>query len=91
MAAPCWLALAVQYVPFLIVNGILTALPVVIYRPDGILGLRIGTIPVEDAIYAFVLLALPVALFETLSSRKARAFRAAGRRAMRAPQNALIL
>lgn len=84
-------ALAVQYIPFLIVNGILTALPVVVYRPDGILGLRLGSIPVEDAIYAFVLLALPVALFEILASRRARAFRTSGRRAVRAPQNALIL
>jgi lycopene cyclase domain-containing protein len=84
-------ALAVQYVPFLIVNGILTALPVVVYRPDAILGLRLWSIPVEDAVYAFVLLALPVALFEILASRRARAFRVAGRRAMRAPRNALIL
>jgi lycopene cyclase domain-containing protein len=84
-------ALAVQYVPFLIVNGILTALPVVVYRQDAILGLRLGSIPVEDIVYAFVLLVLPVALFEFLTSRRARAFRIAGRRAMRAPQNAMIL
>lgn len=62
-------AVAVQFLPFLVVNGILTSLPVVIYDPGAILGPRLGSIPVEDAIYSFVLLALPVALFEALASR----------------------
>jgi len=57
-------AVAVQYLPFLIVNGILTSLPIVRYNASEILGLRIGSIPVEDAVYSFILLMLPVALFE---------------------------
>lgn len=61
-------AVAVQYVPFLIVNGILTSLPIVSYDPSEILGLRIGAIPVEDAVYSFILLVLPVALFEALAA-----------------------
>jgi lycopene cyclase domain-containing protein len=59
-------ALAVQYVPFLIVNGLLTALPVVRYRADAILGPRILSIPVEDAAFAFVMFVLPVAIYEAL-------------------------
>lgn len=67
-SAPLMAAVAAQSVPFLIVNGILTALPVFNYDPGAILGVRIGTIPVEDAIYSFVMLAFPVALFETMTA-----------------------
>jgi lycopene cyclase domain-containing protein len=82
LAAPAYsghllAAVATQYIPFLIVNGLLTALPVVQYRSSGILGYRIGTIPVEDAVYSFVLLALPVALYEGLLRTRAFQGRAA--------------
>ena len=60
-------ATALQYVPFLIVNGILTGLPVVIYRASAINGFRIGTIPAEDFAYSFILLALTVLLYEMLT------------------------
>lgn len=43
-------------IPFLIVNGILTSLPVVQYNDAENLGLRIGTIPVEDSMYSLILL-----------------------------------
>ncbi|MDB5104371.1 MAG: hypothetical protein JWP91_2060 [Fibrobacteres bacterium] len=71
-SGPLLAALAAQYVPFLIVNGILTSLPVVLYRESAILGFRIGSIPVEDAAYSFIMLALPVALYEFPSSRNPR-------------------
>lgn len=71
-------ALAVQYVPFLIVNGLLTALPVVRYRADAILGPRIYSIPVEDAAFAFVMFVLPVALYEALTAAEASAVPAPG-------------
>jgi hypothetical protein len=45
---------------------------------------------VEDAIYAFVLLALPVALFEALASRPARALPSTGRRAVLTPHKATL-
>ncbi|MEZ4910932.1 MAG: lycopene cyclase domain-containing protein [Saprospiraceae bacterium] len=45
---------------FLIVNGILTGSgieePVVWYNPDHHIGLRVGTIPIEDAFYGFLLI-----------------------------------
>lgn len=65
-------AVAAQYLPFLLVNGLLTALPVVQYRASGILGYRIGSIPVEDAVYSFLMLALPVALYEAFIRGRTR-------------------
>ena len=47
-------------IPFIIVNGALTGMflnqMVVWYDPDGIIGLRLFTIPIEDSIYAFQLI-----------------------------------
>jgi lycopene cyclase domain-containing protein len=51
-----WLFFAISYVPFLLANGVLTALPVVIYNPLSILGIRIYTIPLEDFFYSFSML-----------------------------------
>ena len=58
------LAYLIQIIPFLIVNGILTALPVVIYNNAENLGLRIYTIPAEDTIYSLLLLLMNIAFFE---------------------------
>jgi lycopene cyclase domain-containing protein len=68
-ARPFLAALALQYVPFLVVNGLLTALPVVRYRPGAILGPRILSIPFEDAVYAFVMFVASVSVFEILGRR----------------------
>jgi lycopene cyclase domain-containing protein len=70
---PAWSALLLsatlaQYVPFLLVNGVLTGLPVVVYSPAAIVGLRIGSIPAEDFLYSFILLALPVTFYEIFTS-----------------------
>jgi lycopene cyclase domain-containing protein len=69
-SGPLMLALVVQYIPFLLVNGILTYLPVVIYGSDAITGFRIGSIPIEDFIYSFVMLVCPVCIYEYLGSRR---------------------
>ncbi len=53
-----WGAMAVTYIPFLIVNGILTGLPIVWYDDARILAVRVGSIPVEDFFYSFSMLAL---------------------------------
>lgn len=51
-------------IPFLIVNGFLTALPVVSYNDAENLGFRIYTIPVEDIFYGLLLIFMNIALFE---------------------------
>lgn len=60
--------------PFLIVNGVLTgsglSSPIVNYNPQEILNIRIFTIPLEDAIYAYELIALNIVLFEHFRSRR---------------------
>lgn len=66
------LALIVHYVPFLLVNGLLTFLPVVQYHPQEITGVYLGTIPIEDSIYSFVMFVSVVVLYESLTRRKAR-------------------
>jgi lycopene cyclase domain-containing protein len=51
-----WMWLAICYVPFLIINTVLTALPVVEYNSKAIWGLRFGTIPLEDFFYNYAML-----------------------------------
>lgn len=51
-----WLWLAICYVPFLIFNMVLTALPVVQYNPNAIFGVRFLTVPLEDFFYNFSML-----------------------------------
>lgn len=60
-------------IPFFIVNGILTGTgiegQVVWYNDTENLGLRLGTIPVEDVFYGMLLILMNVTLFEWLQAR----------------------
>ena len=60
---------AVILIPFLIVNGFLTAIPVVLYNNAENLNFRIWTIPFEDAFYGMLLVLLNVLCFEYLRAR----------------------
>lgn len=70
-----FLAFSVSLVPFLIVNGILTgaitARPIVWYDNAENLGLRLGTIPLDDFIYGMDLMFMNVIWYERLRSRVA--------------------
>jgi lycopene cyclase domain-containing protein len=59
---------AILLIPFLMVNGILTGTgiegAVVNYNPSENLGIRILTIPVEDAFYGFEMILLNIYLFK---------------------------
>lgn len=66
VAGKFWFTYFVHLIPFLIVNGILTALPVVTYNDAENIGCRIFTIPVEDTIYSMLLLLMNVTIYERL-------------------------
>ena len=58
-----WLAVALTYVPFLIFNGLLTAIPIVVYNDAQNWGIRVYTIPLEDFFYSFSLLGFNFLVF----------------------------
>ena len=64
-----WMWLAICYVPFLIINTVLTALPVVQYNSQAIWGLRVGTIPLEDFFYNYAMLSFYL-LFYRIGNKK---------------------
>jgi len=63
-----YLAYLVTWIPFLLVNGVLTGgytqEPIVIYNPEEYLGLRVTSVPFDDSIYNFLLLLMVITLFE---------------------------
>jgi lycopene cyclase domain-containing protein len=65
-----WMAYLVHLIPFFLVNGVLTALPVVMYNPAEIIGIRIYSVPVEDSIYSLLLFLMNVTWHEWLMQRK---------------------
>lgn len=68
-----YLAYLVHLIPFLLVNGILTYLPIVWYNNEENFGIRIGTIPVEDTVYSLLLLLMNVTIFEYLRNKSKKA------------------
>lgn len=56
-------------IPFLIVNGFLTAIPVVTYNNAENLAVRIYTIPVEDIFYGMLMVMMNIAGYERLLKR----------------------
>lgn len=69
-----WMAYFIHLMPFLIVNGILTGSmlkePIVWYNDAHNLSIRIFTIPIEDTIYALLLLLMNIVLYEFILSQK---------------------
>ena len=61
-------------IPFLVVNGILTGSfidePVVIYNNSENLGIRLGTIPIEDIGYAFTMILMSLIFIQKIENKK---------------------
>ncbi len=62
------LAYLIALLPMIVVNGILTALPVVQYNDAENLGIRTVTIPIEDYLYNMILLAMNIGLYQWFTS-----------------------
>lgn len=64
-----FLTYAVSLIPFLIVNGVLTALPVVSYNDLENFGIRIFTIPVEDSVYLMGMMFIVFMVYEKVKPK----------------------
>ena len=63
------LAWVVALIPMAYVNGILTGKPVLIYNDAHNLGIRIGTIPIEDFFYNLVYMLWMILLYEQIKRK----------------------
>jgi lycopene cyclase domain-containing protein len=68
-----YLTYLVHLVPFLLINGVLTAMPVVWYNDAENLGIRIYTVPFDDTAYSMSMLFLNLSIYEWLTKKWALA------------------
>jgi lycopene cyclase domain-containing protein len=61
-----WVYSALSLGLFVLFNSLLTAIPVVIYNPEVILNLHLGTIPIEDFFYNWTLLTLYAGVYDMI-------------------------
>lgn len=64
-----WLYILISYLPFLIFNHLLTAMPIVMYSPAAIWGIRVISIPLEDFFYSFSMLSFYLLSYLTVRGR----------------------
>lgn len=69
-----YLAYIISCLPFFLVNGVLTGSytqqPIVVYNPQEYLNIRLATVPLDDSIYAFLLLLSVISLYEAFQQKK---------------------
>jgi lycopene cyclase domain-containing protein len=69
-----YFAFLILLIPFFLVNGILTGwfteAPVVLYNDKHTLGIRLGTIPLEDVFYGMLLMVIPIGIWEWRAARR---------------------
>jgi lycopene cyclase domain-containing protein len=71
-----WTTYAIMLAFQLVVNGVLTGLPVVRYRRSAILGPRLAYAPVEDLLFGFCLALLTLTIWVWLGRRASAAAKA---------------
>lgn len=62
--AEFWVFLSVIAVFKLAVNGYLTATNIVVYNPSTFLGIRLGSIPLEDFLFGFSMVSMTIIFWE---------------------------
>jgi lycopene cyclase domain-containing protein len=67
-----WIFMGIMIACTTVVNGYLTWRPVVLYGDPFFLGIRLGTIPLEDYLYGFSFISLSVVLWEFFRTRESR-------------------
>ena len=77
-----WLFMALSYIPFLLFNGLLTGIPLVVYSSEAIWGARLYTIPVEDTLYSFSLLGFGALVHRMIADRRGAGRRKSGHRSI---------
>lgn len=65
-----YITLAVSYIPFLVVNYLLTEPPIVWYNDNAIWGARFLTIPYEDFFYSFSMISWWIYFYTVFKERK---------------------
>jgi lycopene cyclase domain-containing protein len=65
-----YISLLIMLLPFLILRGIITSLPVITFNSEHILNIHIFTIPIEDLGYFFLLHLMNITIFEYLRERQ---------------------
>lgn len=64
-----YLTYLVTLIPFFVVNGILTSMPVVTYNDAANFGIRLFTIPIEDSVYLLGMMYITMMVYERLQGR----------------------
>ncbi|MDD5432478.1 MAG: lycopene cyclase domain-containing protein [Candidatus Omnitrophica bacterium] len=62
---------AIVFFKFL-VNGFLTGKQIVIYNPEYFLGIRIGSIPIEDFLFGFSMVTMAIIFWEYFKAKEGR-------------------
>jgi len=65
-----WISILICFVPFLIVNYFLTAIPVVTYNNSAFSAIRVITIPLEDFLYSFSMVSLWILFYEFFRTKR---------------------
>lgn len=67
-----WVTIGIMFAFKIPSNGYLTGRPIVLYDPAFFLGIRLGTIPVEDFFYGFGLITMTLVVWEYFVRKEER-------------------